>query len=117
VGFLEGITYLNGDFPDFKEFGAPPCSETDPELFFPPDEFNTLGLLHTNNSGMSIIKNREAIKICNSCPYIEDCLSYALARPEISGIWGGTSQEQRKKMRSEARGEVGVVGRPRNKSS
>ena len=115
MNFSEEIVYLSGDFPDFKEHGTPPCAETDPELFFPPDEFNTLENFHNSNSGMAIAKNREAVKICNSCPYIKECLSYALDRPDVYGIWGGTSHEQRKRMRSEARGGVGLIGRPRKR--
>jgi WhiB family redox-sensing transcriptional regulator len=61
------------------------CAQTDPELFF-PDKGGT---------------NTQAKTICATCPAINDCLAYALTDPEtITGIWGGTSQHERKAMRA-----------------
>ena len=43
---------------------------------------------------------RQAVAVCQECPVIADCLNYALqfeARA-LPGIWGGTSENQRRAM-------------------
>lgn len=40
---------------------------------------------------------------CGSCPVAEQCLAYALARPQLCGVWGGTSEHARRVMRRDAR--------------
>jgi WhiB family redox-sensing transcriptional regulator len=62
------------------------CAEIDPELFFPKKG--------------SIRESMVAKKMCRRCPIIEKCLEYALKDPEIKGIWGGTSEQQRYKIRN-----------------
>lgn len=47
----------------------------------------------------NIIQHRQAIAICNSCPVEQPCLDYALATPGVYGIWGGTSEKQRRRLR------------------
>lgn len=68
------------------------CAQVDPELFWPEK-----GNMAT-----------AALKICGSkeapnCPVREKCLEYALARGECGGVWGGTTQEMRKKLRRNRR--------------
>ncbi|MGO8722641.1 MAG: WhiB family transcriptional regulator [Acidimicrobiales bacterium] len=41
--------------------------------------------------------------ICGLCPVRAECLAYALDRPELSGVWGGTGDRERGRMRK-ARG-------------
>lgn len=41
----------------------------------------------------------KAIQICNDCPVKAECLAYAHANNE-HGIWGGVSDEERRRMRS-----------------
>jgi WhiB family transcriptional regulator, redox-sensing transcriptional regulator len=43
-----------------------------------------------------------ARRICSSCPVRQDCLDYALANPEMAGVWGGTTERERQKMRAAA---------------
>jgi WhiB family transcriptional regulator, redox-sensing transcriptional regulator len=62
------------------------CAEIDPELFFPKKG--------------SIYESTVAKRMCRKCPIIEKCLEYALKDPEIKGIWGGTSEQQRYKLRN-----------------
>ena len=38
----------------------------------------------------------EAVAICRSCPVATQCAEHALTQPEHYGIWGGTTQEERK---------------------
>jgi WhiB family transcriptional regulator, redox-sensing transcriptional regulator len=62
------------------------CRDTDPEQFF----------LEPNMRGLNK-RNREvaAIKICNTCPVKQACLDHALSVPEIFGVWGGMTEEDR----------------------
>lgn len=58
-----------------------------PELFFP-----TTGERPT-----------EAKAICKRCPVMDECLSYALASDfPLIGIFGGTSEHERRAMRQAA---------------
>ncbi len=40
-----------------------------------------------------------AIKICKECLVKQECLDYAVARPELSGIWGGVTARKRSSIR------------------
>ena len=57
------------------------CVDVDPELFFPM-------------KGESV----EARAVCKSCPIIDRCLDYAL-HVKVDGIWGGTTPDQRARIR------------------
>jgi len=62
------------------------CAESDPELFSPS----------TGESADA------AKKICASCDVRAQCLAYALENDERSGIWGGLSPLERRRLRSKA---------------
>lgn len=59
------------------------CVEVDPEIFFP------------ERGGSS----RAARAVCNECAVRAECLRYALANREQFGIWGGTSERERRRLR------------------
>lgn len=40
-----------------------------------------------------------ARQVCARCPVQDECLEYALLAGERFGIWGGTSERQRRKIR------------------
>jgi hypothetical protein len=40
-----------------------------------------------------------AKKVCSECSVAATCLSYALDNPDMQGIWGGTTEGERRKMR------------------
>lgn len=42
---------------------------------------------------------REAKQICEGCPVVAECRAQALANAEHFGIWGGTSDRQRRLLR------------------
>lgn len=71
------------------------CRGLDTALFFP------LG----GESGT------EAKAVCAGCPVRTECLDYQLAAPEAgdTGIWGGTSARQRRKMRRQRTAYVAYV--------
>ena len=39
--------------------------------------------------------------LCISCPVAAECLEFALSEHEASGIWGGTSEKERRVLRRE----------------
>jgi WhiB family redox-sensing transcriptional regulator len=59
------------------------CAETDPEAFFPEKGRPT----------------REAKKVCSTCEVRLQCLEYALDNDERFGIWGGTSERERRRLK------------------
>ncbi|MCA1840759.1 MAG: WhiB family transcriptional regulator [Actinomycetota bacterium] len=63
--------------------GKARCLEVDPEIFFP------------ERGGSS----KAARNVCGDCPVRVECLKYALSNREQFGIWGGTSERERRKLR------------------
>lgn len=59
------------------------CAGIDPDLFFPERGAST----------------REAKAVCFGCVAREGCLEHALANGEKFGIWGGTSERERRRLR------------------
>jgi WhiB family redox-sensing transcriptional regulator len=59
------------------------CAETDPEAFFP-------------EKGGSV---RAAKRVCGACDVRAECLEYALEHDERFGIWGGTSERERRRLK------------------
>src|SRR5918996_6285378 len=64
------------------------CRDTDPDLFFP---------VGTTGPAIEQIENAKAV--CRQCDVQRECLDYALATNQDSGIWGGTSEEERRALR------------------
>ena len=60
------------------------CAEVDPDLWFP----------EASEPGIS------AKRICRRCAVIDVCLEYAIIHHEL-GIWGGTSERERRALRKE----------------
>lgn len=92
---------LPSDYPDFVEYGAPPCSESDPDSFFSLESLES-----SMRRQPAYPYEREAKMICSSCPYQMRCLEYAIKHPEEQGIWGGTTEYERRRIRS--RGFSGI---------
>lgn len=44
---------------------------------------------------------RRAQEICATCPVREPCLEFALASNQSLGIWGGTTPNERRRLRRE----------------
>ena len=63
------------------------CRGTDTERFFP--------ISHKHRRGADAF----ALGICMSCPVQQPCLNYAMSIPQTYGIWGGTTEEQRERLR------------------
>lgn len=60
------------------------CKNEPPELFFPGP--GTKGIMS------------EPYRICWTCPVQTPCLQYALSHRILHGIWGGQSENARKRM-------------------
>lgn len=43
---------------------------------------------------------KPAKEVCRSCPVAEECREYALGIPQLTGVWGGLSDVERKRIRS-----------------
>ena len=86
--------------PNFLNIVAPPewttdalCAQVDPALFYP-------------EAGEP---NRDAKRICAGCEVRPECLAYALAHRERHGVWGGTTERERRWLRRA--GGPGTAGR------
>lgn len=63
------------------------CQDVDPGVFFPERGQPTA----------------PAKRICAACPVRAECLSYAVDRYMTHGIWGGTSERERRQIRADRR--------------
>ena len=50
-------------------------------------------------TGYALVQIDRAKQVCGECPVKVDCLDYALETNQDSGIWGGTSEEERRTLR------------------
>jgi WhiB family redox-sensing transcriptional regulator len=66
------------------------CRREDPDLFFP---------LGNVTSGPTLIQIDEAKEVCRRCPVTERCLAWAMNSEPVEGIWGGTTEAERRAMR------------------
>ena len=44
---------------------------------------------------------KDAKKVCWSCEVRQECLEYAMKNREVVGVWGGTSEKERRRLRRE----------------
>lgn len=65
--------------------------DTGEDLFFPP---YTEGRIPPGQA----VRVKKAKQICKGCPVLRQCLRYAV-RNECTGVWGGTTDSERKHMR------------------
>jgi len=77
---------LSASSDDWRDQSA--CRDTDPDLFFP-----------VGTTGPAIEQIENAKSVCTDCDVRQPCLDFALATNQDSGIWGGTSEEERRKLR------------------
>jgi WhiB family redox-sensing transcriptional regulator len=61
------------------------CRDEDPELFFP-----------VGTSGPALLQIAEAKIACRRCPVCTECLNWALASGQDTGVWGGMSEDERR---------------------
>ncbi|HEV7887100.1 MAG TPA: WhiB family transcriptional regulator [Acidimicrobiales bacterium] len=66
---------------DWKQKAA--CRDLDTSLFFPDSESDA----------------PEALEVCAICPVRDECLEFALSTRQHDGVWGGTTESERKRIR------------------
>jgi WhiB family redox-sensing transcriptional regulator len=71
---------------DWRDLAA--CRDTSPDLFFP-----------VGTTGPAIEQIAQAKAVCGECDVQAACLEFALVTNQDSGVWGGTSEEERRKIR------------------
>ena len=77
---------IEWDVDDWRDQAA--CTDTDPDLFFP-----------IGSTGPAIEQIEAAKAVCRACEVQGACLEFALATNQEAGVWGGTSEEERRKLR------------------
>ena len=77
---------IDWDVDDWRDRAA--CRDTDPDIFFP-----------IGTTGAAIEQIEAAKAICQVCEVQGACLEFALATNQESGVWGGRSEEERRKLR------------------
>ena len=86
---------FDNEQPEMPEFTPPQwhlqanCFGEDPDLFFA-------------GQGESD-KVAKAKAICEPCPVQQECLDYALDNSIAFGVWGNTSEQQRRRIRRDRR--------------
>lgn len=68
-----------------------PCTLLHPEIWFSDDNY----------------EQEFAIRICQECPKVVECLQYATINA-VDGIWGGTRSETRRQIRK----KLGIKAKP-----
>jgi WhiB family redox-sensing transcriptional regulator len=85
--------------PNWRDQAA--CKHAAPELFFP-----------IGTTGAAFEEIEAAKRVCGTCPVQSECLEFALFSRQEFGIWGGTTEDERrlllKMLRAKARSEQRV---------
>jgi WhiB family transcriptional regulator, redox-sensing transcriptional regulator len=81
----QGLRDLIQDVPvDWKTQAA--CRGYPDDLFFPAGDTDAEQVA-------------TALSVCESCSVVDECLSYALESNQRAGIWGGTTERERRSLR------------------
>lgn len=84
-------------YPNFD--GTQVCAQLDPEIFHPE--------LGERTDAAKLICKGDESGYRPPCPFRDPCLQYALHH-QVSGVWGGTSGQERRYMRQ----RLGIVAQP-----
>lgn len=60
------------------------CRHHDPELFFP-----------VGTGELADRQTVEAKAVCQRCPVMASCLTWAMSNGPVAGVWGGTTETER----------------------
>lgn len=77
---------IDWDSEDWRQRAA--CRNVEPDLFFP-----------IGSTGPAIGQIEAAKGVCHQCEARLACLEFALATNQEAGVWGGTSEDERRKLR------------------
>lgn len=76
---------------DWRSRGA--CLSADPDLFFP-----------LSSSGPGQWQEGKAKAVCVLCPVRPQCLAFALTTSQLHGVWGGATEDERRRWREQDAG-------------
>jgi WhiB family redox-sensing transcriptional regulator len=76
------------------------CDGENPELFFP-----------VGTDGPALLQIANAKTVCRRCPVSAECLRWALERGEDAGVWGGTTEEERRALQRR-RSRISAIAQP-----
>lgn len=83
------LTWIRPDTVDAETWRTDAaCRSTDPDLFFP-----------VGTTGLAIEHIAAAKAVCATCSVQTACLEFAIETNQDSGVWGGTSEEERRSLR------------------
>ncbi len=71
------------------------CRDLDPEIFFP------IGV-----TGAAVEQIEAAKQFCRACTSQQACLEFAITTNQEYGVWGATTEDERRVLRREWRAEV-----------
>ena len=71
---------------DWRDQAA--CLTVDPELFF-----------RVGKTGPALAQIEEAKAVCATCQVVDVCLKWALDNNQDAGVWGGTSEDERRSLK------------------
>ncbi|MCF2705921.1 WhiB family transcriptional regulator [Arcanobacterium haemolyticum] len=80
-----GYETATGEQLHWQDFAL--CAQTDPDIFFPEKGGSTT----------------PATSVCSACPVRSQCLDYAISHDIRHGIWGGMSDNDRRRISRERR--------------
>jgi WhiB family redox-sensing transcriptional regulator len=73
----------------------------DPDLFFP-----------ISATGPALGQVAQAKAVCEGCQVQQDCLDFAMTTEQTHGVWGGTTGEERQRLRRQRRRAARRQGSP-----
>lgn len=83
-----------GDPLDWRHRAA--CLVEDPELFFP-----------IGTTGPAVLQIQRAKLVCGRCEVVAECRQFAFGTKQDAGVWGGLSEDERRKIsRAESRSRL-----------
>jgi hypothetical protein len=80
IAYAASDTATIGGLPNFRMDSRARCHQVDPDVMFPAHASETAA----------------ALKVCRPCPLKDECLSWSVQKPEHFGVWGGTTEKQRR---------------------
>ena len=88
---LVALTWIRThDWDDLQWRRRSACRDSSPDIFFP-----------IGTTGPALEHIDTAKRICSACQVRSECLEFALATNQEAGIWGATTEEERRKLRKD----------------
>lgn len=75
-----------GTDPTWRDSAS--CRFANPDLFFP-----------AGGTGVALDQIEAAKAVCDGCPVRAACLEFAFETKQEAGIWGGTTEDERRRLR------------------